>query len=336
MGLSGWLEQTASRVGTGLAGLSRYPLDPDQRLYGAYLVSALAIALAVLVWRRSRRGDRRVFTGALRELFSPAVWWHPSARLDYALFAVNPLLRALFLTSGLTMVPVAMAVSEALKQGGVTGSPQWPDGTVAALFTLSLFVADDFTRYLLHRALHRVPLLWALHRVHHSAEVLTPVTVYRMHPLESALYSLRMVLTQGLVVGVFFHFFGMRLSAWEVAGANLFTYGFNLAGANLRHSHVWLSWGPWLERVLISPAQHQIHHSDNPKHFDRNFGSFLAIWDLLFGTLVTARGQEVTGFGPGGGRRPFPGVGAALWRPIGDGLALVARSYRGDNTNENH
>jgi sterol desaturase/sphingolipid hydroxylase (fatty acid hydroxylase superfamily) len=197
---------------------------------------------------------------------------------------------------------------------------------VTALFTIALFVADDFTRFLLHWMMHKVPALWALHRVHHSAEVLTPITIYRVHPLESFFYSLRLILAQGIVLGIFFYGFGMRLSAWEVAGANAITYCLNLAGANLRHSHVWLSFGPWLEYLFISPAQHQIHHSEQPEHFDRNFGAFLAIWDLLFRSLYRAAGQRrPSGFGLGRGQgnphtrlhlaylEPLAALGRSIW-----------------------
>lgn len=321
MALSDRLAATGTRVTDALAGVLRYPLNPDERVHVVYLASALVLALTVLWWRQRRAGWG--LTAALRELFAMRIWWHTSARLDYTLFLLNPLISAVLLAGGLTMVPVALAVSNWMQDRGVTASLELPAWQVTALFTLALFVMDDFTRYWLHRALHRVPALWALHRLHHSAEVLTPITVYRMHPLESVLYSLRMVLTQGLVVGVFFHLFGMRLSAWEVAGANLFTYAFNTAGANLRHSHVWISWGPWLERVIISPAQHQIHHSDNPAHFDRNFGSFLAVWDALFGSLVLARGQRVTGFGLGTGEPGHTSVLQAWWWPLRDSLRTL-------------
>jgi len=58
---------------------------------------------------------------------------------------------------------------------------------------------------------------------------------------------------------------------------------FNALGANLRHSHIWLSFGS-LERWFISPAQHQIHHSSAEADRDINFGTCLAIWDRLFGS----------------------------------------------------
>jgi sterol desaturase/sphingolipid hydroxylase (fatty acid hydroxylase superfamily) len=53
-----------------------------------------------------------------------------------------------------------------------------------------------------------------------------------------------------------------------------------------------------LGRVILSPAHHQIHHSDNPIHFDKNFGSCLSVWDWLFGTLwMPERKRERLNFG---------------------------------------
>ena len=274
-----------------------YPSDPSKRVYGVYILGTLGILLLMALWQRLRPsgpGERN----ALQVFFNPRVWTHPSARLDYQLVVINPLIQTFFAgLASLSLVPVALQVSDSLSVLLGSVSLEWPRARVTLAFTLALFVADDFSRFLLHYLMHKVPWLWSIHRLHHSAEVLTPLTVYRIHPIESLLYSLRMVLAQGLVLGLFFFAFGMRLSAWEIAGANLFTYAFNFAGSNLRHSHVWLSFGPWLERIFISPAQHQIHHSNAPRHFDRNMGSFLSVWDGLFGTLTPARGETVTGFG---------------------------------------
>ena len=97
---------------------------------------------------------------------------------------------------------------------GVPEVPAWSAGVVTVLYSVSLFVCWDFSRYLLHRLLHRVPALWELHLVHHCAVVLTPLTYYRTHPLEGALYQLRGVLATGLVTGLFF--WGFRGTAARV------------------------------------------------------------------------------------------------------------------------
>jgi hypothetical protein len=54
----------------------------------------------------------------------------------------------------------------------------------------------------------------------------------------------------------------------------------------LRHSHIKIRYPKIIERIFISPGQHQIHHSTEKKHFDKNFGVAFAIWDLMFGSLA--------------------------------------------------
>ena len=66
----------------------------------------------------------------------------------------------------------------------------------------------------------------------------------------------------------------------------------------LHHAQVWIPFTGWLGRILISPAHHQIHHSTNPIHHNKNMGSCLAIFDWLFGTLhIPARQRERLTFG---------------------------------------
>ncbi|MCC6140662.1 MAG: sterol desaturase family protein [Nitrospira sp.] len=66
-----------------------------------------------------------------------------------------------------------------------------------------------------------------------------------------------------------------------------------LMGMHLRHLHIWLSYGRVFNRLFISPAHHQIHHSVDPRHWNKNFGSKLSIWDGLFGTHYQPRQPEV-------------------------------------------
>ena len=151
------------------------------------------------------------------------------------------------------------------------------------MFTFVLFICDDFSRFLLHYLLHKVPFLWAFHKVHHSAKVLTPITIYRSHPVETFLYGARSALTQGVAVGLCYYFLGSTLSIFDILGANIFVFLFNVMGSNLRHSHIWFSWGTSLEKWFISPAQHQIHHSDKRIHIDCNFGS---VWQILCASSI--------------------------------------------------
>ncbi len=78
---------------------------------------------------------------------------------------------------------------------------------------------------------------------HHSAEVLTPLSLYRTHPVEALLNGARSALSVGLVTGLFAWSFGPALRAWEILGVDAIGFVWTLFGANLRHSHVWLSYG---------------------------------------------------------------------------------------------
>ena len=71
---------------------------------------------------------------------------------------------------------------------------------------------------------------------------------------------------------------------------------FNFAAANLRHSHIWISFGR-LERVFISPAQHQIHHSVG--NSNANLGSIFSVWDGLLGTRTYSGQKRELEFGLG-------------------------------------
>ncbi len=296
-----------------LTELALYVVDPNQRLYWGYLLSALLMAILLYSIQHTGWFQRNVKVGEQEQeqkpkqknligfLFPKRIFFARSAINDYALFIVNKLIRAaLFPLIVLTMVPVALSVSSGFEWLFGANEPLAISSfNIMVIFTALLFIFDDFTRFYLHYLLHKISFLWEFHKVHHSATVLTPFTVYRSHPIENYLYACRMALTQGFVVGLCYYLFGPTLKMLDIIGANIFVFAFNIMGSNLRHSHIWLSWGDKIEGVFLSPAQHQIHHSDNVKHFDKNFGTALSIWDRLFGCFVRASAAGSLSFGIG-------------------------------------
>ncbi|MFL0801517.1 MAG: sterol desaturase family protein [Agarilytica sp.] len=90
--------------------------------------------------------------------------------------------------------------------------------------------------------------------------------------------------------------FDGSITSVTIFGASIFSVLFNMAGSNLRHSGVWLGYGN-IEKYIVSPAQHQIHHSIEERHFDKNFGSTLAIWDRFFNSWVGSKHEAVSSFG---------------------------------------
>lgn len=293
--------------------------DPKKRIYWGYLLSAGVLGMFWLIWRMNYS-----FKSAWQRIADRQVWWSGSSRADYALWLINKLFFIALAPLLLTHLLVATWLFENLHLW-LGSRPQlfagWPIELVMLLFTFSYFLLDDLSRFYLHKLLHEVPALWLFHQVHHSARVLTPFTVFRTHPVEGVLFSLRATLVQGVMIGGGVFFLGDRADLVMVLGANIFVFVFNLLGSNLRHSHLPISYGQRVESVLISPAQHQIHHSADPKHFDKNYGVVLSVWDRLNGSLVY--GQETQQLEYGISRRVQPDEHSLFTLYVGPLRALI-------------
>jgi sterol desaturase/sphingolipid hydroxylase (fatty acid hydroxylase superfamily) len=173
-------------------------------------------------------------------------------------------------------------------------------------------------------------VLWPFHALHHSAEVLTPLTATRNHPVFLMIRNVIYSLVLGVVVAFSLFLLIGEIDLLTIGGANAGYVLFNVFGANLRHSHVWLSYGRTLEHILISPAQHQIHHSCDVKHHNKNYGEVFAFWDWMFGTLYIPDAEEKLTFGIAdaeGNRieQPHPTLRAALFKPFAEAFREVVQ-----------
>lgn len=264
--------------------------EPTSRLYHVNILSSLVLILLVIVLI-SKQQRLPIWQLLRRWVFRKRYWWNHSTKQDYFIYFLNALLKSFLLVPlfECSFVISQFAIRQLVRSSGGDLLDIPTHDSYLLIFTLGVFVWDDFLRFSHHWLMHKIPFLWEVHKLHHSARVLTPVTLYRAHPIESIFAILRNSLSMGIAIGLFIYIFGSSFSAWTLLGINGFGFLFNLVGANLRHSHIPLSFG-FLERILISPIQHQIHHSKNPAHYDRNFGVNLAIWDGLFGSLVFSKG----------------------------------------------
>lgn len=289
--------------------------DPASRTF----LPSLAVAAAVgALWTASRVGaDPRAWREAAGAAWTR--WTGPSSRLDVQLLLVRQLLGVLVAGVGLGgAAGVALGVASGLDRAlGPVSLDAVPAVVVVGGYTVALFVAWDLSRYLLHRLMHAVPALWALHRVHHSADVLTPLTFHRVHPLEGLLYRLRGVAVTGVVAGVGWWLVQDRAVQASLLGVHAVGLLCNAATGNLRHSHVWLRFPAPVERWLLSPAQHQLHHSADPADHGTNFGTWLAVWDRLGGSLRVAGDAPPARFGVDDGGSDYAAdVVAALVDPL--------------------
>ena len=133
-------------------------------------------------------------------------------------------------------------------------------------------VALDGLTYLWHRAYHGIPLMWRMHRVHHSDRDLDVTTSGRFHLTE-------MVLSACFRLGVI-----AALGA-SVASVVIFEIVFGLLNqlehANLRIPEPFETWLRW---VIVTPDMHRIHHSQVKAETNSNYSTIFSCWDRLFGT----------------------------------------------------
>ena len=146
---------------------------------------------------------------------------------------------------------------------------------------LLAFVILDFAIWAQHVAVHHIPLLWRLHRVHHADEAMDVTTGLRFHPLE-------ILLSMALKIGLVY-----LLGAAALA-VLLFEVALN-AAAIWSHANITLPRRAdrLLRLLVVTPDMHRSHHSVERSEHDSNFGFFLSVWDRLFKvwTDQPAKGQ---------------------------------------------
>lgn len=275
-------------------------VDPTNRLSYVYMATALCVAIAVYLYQQVRSGQPQV-AGLLRWLLPRDIILHPSARADYLFFLVNKFMHAaVFGSAVIGTQGVYHLTSDGLEAvfgpGTADAVPSfW--GTLAA--TLIIAMVLDATLWFAHYIFHVFPVLWEFHKVHHSAEVMTPITAARMHPVEEIADASVSAVTLGVTVAAIDHVMGEGMRMLTLFEINIFMAAFFLAAFNLRHSHVWVRYPYWLQHIFICPAQHQIHHSRARQHWDRNMGFIFSFWDWAAGTLYAPKGKEDIVFGLG-------------------------------------
>lgn len=264
------------------------------------LACALTIAAAFLTFRHVRRRGRMRPKLLIRAMFPRRILRHRSTGADIGWLLFNCFVYGgIFGMAGLSYQFITNGVLNGLiaTLGPVTPSAL-PELAQRAMVTAILFLAYEFGYWVDHYLKHRVPALWELHKVHHTAEVLTPVTSFRVHPLDTLVFGHILAATAALANGLIAYSFGDTTYQYALSGTNIILVVFIHLYVHLQHTHIWISFRGLLGRLFVSPAHHQIHHSTDPAHFNKNLGSCLAIWDWLFGTLyIPAKTPERLTYG---------------------------------------
>jgi sterol desaturase/sphingolipid hydroxylase (fatty acid hydroxylase superfamily) len=288
---------------------------PDSPYGAPTLCGALLFAICWFAWRRRARGRPVSLRTFARAVFPRRILLHPSSLVDVGLWTLNTLVFA----SGYAWLVVGalfwrdrvLAVAGAPLQLGA------PPGGAILVATFAELLAYEFAYWVSHYAFHRIPALWEFHKVHHSAQVMTTLTEMRQHPVEIVVFMNAIALCVGATFGLMSYLFGPGVGHLALLNGNLALAMFMLTWGHLRHSHLWIPLRGAAGRLLQSPAHHQVHHSTDPRHFDKNLGFSLAVWDWAFGTLhVPSREREVSEYGVGEGREDYASVGRSLTRPF--------------------
>ena len=301
------------------------------------LLTSLLIALIIYVVER-RRGSAGLVSIA-KFLFPREIYLHRSVIADYKFVAIDLTIKVVVYTpliAGFSMLVYRAAAASFAGLSTLVPLEGMLSGTIAV--PIIAVVAADFGAFLAHYLVHRSPFLWYFHEIHHSAEVLTPATVYRTHPVNTLVNAVVAAFIAGIGAAFYTATTGSVVNLPTMFGINVVQFAYHSFAFQLRHTHIWLSYGPVLSWIFISPAQHQIHHSTDPKHWDKNYGFMFAFWDAIWGSLYIPRARETLHFGvPDADPQDFstvsklyflPFVKAARWlqRRVGRAFAEQPRT----------
>lgn len=160
----------------------------------------------------------------------------------------------------------------------------------------------DATSYLRHRIMH-TRWLWPTHAAHHSDVALDWTTEFRFHPIE-ALLSTFLQIAVVVLCGIP----GFAVACFAIIG---------LAVGCFQHANVGFSArvDAFIERALVTPRMHRVHHAKEDGQYDANFGFVLPWWDWLFGTYQRPGGERAFGVEALDAQSPL-GLGRLLTLPF--------------------
>lgn len=276
-------------------GFISFLIDPNDRLFIVYLLSSLAIVY--FLYRKSKSDE-----GLLSFIFPKSVWNHPSAWLDVRYFFFHGMIGKFIvhiLTAGAFIIGVSLTVNLETLDNLIEPSNFTLIYRSAMAITAFIIMAliSDFVAFYLHYLQHKIPLLWQFHKIHHSSEVMHPLSNFREHPVDNLTYDFIIQFVNGIASGLILNILGFSPDAIQIFGLGILALLFNLIGYQLRHSHIWLRWPGIWSKVFPSPAHHQIHHSRHPDHLDKNFAFMFPIWDVLFNTYEMPEDNRDVEFG---------------------------------------
>jgi lathosterol oxidase len=216
-------------------------------------------------------------------------------RTDLVYFFLSALL--VQVTTILTMTPAMTLFGWAASADIQRVVSSWP----FFVQFVAILCLTDFVQYWVHRAFHRVPVLWRFHRIHHSADVMDWLAGSRLHLVDVAV-------TRGLTY--------VPIYLLGFAEPPLFAYvAFVSVQATFIHANVRFRFGP-LRWVLATPQFHHWHHGAEREAIDKNFAVHLPVLDRLFGTCYLPGDRWPASYGLADGTTVPPGYARQFVAPF--------------------
>ena len=184
-----------------------------------------------------------------------------------------------------------------------------------AITYIIAFIAIDFYGYWNHRLAHQINFLWNKHAIHHSSEEFNLACALRQ-TVSSFVNLFTFLLIPAALIGV----------PPKVIAITLPIQLFLQFWYHTKH----IKKMGFLEKILVTPSHHRVHHAINPEYMDKNHSQIFIIWDKFFGTFQEELPNVVTVFGI---TRP-----AQTWNPIRINFQhlglLISDAWRTDNWKE--
>jgi sterol desaturase/sphingolipid hydroxylase (fatty acid hydroxylase superfamily) len=291
----------------------------------------LALSFAAVYTTRNRwRARRRVSLKVIRRaLFPRALYRGASTRADVWFLVLNTGCTTLLF--GWAMVSMHffsnLAVNSLTDAFGAMPATGLSVFWSSVILTMVVFLAYDLGYWFDHYTSHAIPFFWEFHKVHHTAEILSPLTNARLHPIDGVKFANILALFMGTGEGVAHYLLGNGPQEFKIFDQNAIFLAFMYLLIHLQHTHLWIAFTGFWGHVIVSPAHHQIHHSMNPIHFNKNLGSTLSVWDWLFGTLhMPSKKRETLSFGVEHSTAEVHTLTGSLLLPVRDAGLVLWRS----------
>ena len=230
----------------------------DNYFYGLILISLIVWGFEILFpWRKNQSIFREDF-------------WLDTFYMFFNFFLLNLIVLIALSNTAAEFLNDILGLYgwhiDSLQVFNVNELPRWTG-------LLIFFLVTDFVQWNTHRLLHKVPLLWNFHKVHHSVKEMGFAAHLRYHWMEPVIYNSLLYIPLAVIGG---------FEAQDVA----IVYFFSIAIGHLNHANLGWDFGPF-KYILNNPKMHIWHHvKELPEHtkYGINYGLTLSIWDYIFQT----------------------------------------------------